>query len=190
MSSESISDKTLLRTTLLAERKAINIALRQQWDAAINSQLLSWWEQHPVARLGVYWPIRNEPDLHVLYEELTTRGVQLGLPVVIDRDAPLQFAAWTPGDPLVKDAMGILVPSHQKRDMQPEALLIPCVGFNASRVRLGYGGGFYDRTLAMHPHPFAIGVGYQCALASFHGDPHDIELDMIVTETGCITSAT
>ena len=183
-----IINKTALRRTLLEARKALTAELRVQWDAAIGSRIMAWWEMHPVRTLGVYWPIQNEPDVRRVYDVLADCGVQLALPVVTGNAAPLKFVAWTPGDTLVKDAMGVSIPAKADAFMHPEAILVPCVGFNATRIRLGYGGGFYDRTLALSPRPLAIGIGYACALATFHGAPHDIALDMIFTEASCISA--
>lgn len=180
--------KPVLRDILLATRRAVPAGLRRQWDAAIGTQIIQWWAAHPVRTLAVYWPIRGEPDLRPSYDELTRLGVRLALPVVVAKDAALGFAAWAPGDVLMKDALGVSVPAHAETCVQPDALLIPCVGFNATRIRLGYGGGFYDRTLAVAPRPLAIGIAYGCALAEFDADPHDVGLDLIVTETGCIGS--
>jgi 5-formyltetrahydrofolate cyclo-ligase len=180
--------KTALRHLLLASRRAISADLRHQWDAAIGNQVLAWWTAHPLLTLGVYWPIRGEPDLRPTYADLATRGVHLSLPVVAGKNLPLTFAAWAPGDALVKDAMGISIPAKIDVVIAPDALLIPCVGFNHSRMRLGYGGGFYDRTLAAAPRPLAIGIAYACALATFDADPHDIRLDRIITEAAGINA--
>ncbi|MDE2430963.1 MAG: 5-formyltetrahydrofolate cyclo-ligase, partial [Burkholderiales bacterium] len=76
----------------------------------------------------------------------------------------------------------IPVPAQREHLLMPDALLIPCVGFNAGNFRLGYGGGYYDRTLALQPRPVALGVAYQCALADFRAAEHDIALDKIFTE--------
>ena len=179
----NMSDKPLLRRRLLAFRNALSDDARARWDAAIGSRIMHWWNAHPVQTLGVYWPMRNEPDLRFVYDDLARRGVQLALPIVMGRDAALRFVAWNPGEALVQDAMGVSIPAAPGAAMQPEALLIPCVGFNAMRIRLGYGGGFYDRTLAVSPRPLAIGVGYACGLAAFEAAPHDIALDMIITES-------
>ena len=84
--------------------------------------------------------------------------------------------------------MGIAVPAPPRTVVQPQALLVPCVGFNADRIRLGYGGGFYDRTLENMPRPLTIGIGYACAQADFDAAPHDVALDMIVTEGTSIDS--
>ncbi len=151
-------------------------------DAALGQRLLQWCGQHPVTCLGVYWPIRGEPDLQAAYAELARRGPQLALPVVTGRDMPLAFAAWAPGDALEEGAMKVPVPQAPHRLVMPEALLIPCVGFNTMRLRLGYGGGFYDRTLAREPRPLAVGIAYQCALTQFEGEAHDIALDAVLTE--------
>lgn len=181
---ETMQKKPALRDTLLAARRAAPAALRGQWDAALCASVVEWWIAHPVRTLAVYWPIRAEPDLRPAYDELVRRGAQLALPVVVAQHAPLAFAAWTPGDALMKDAMGVSIPAHAMANLQPDALLIPCVGFNAARIRLGYGGGFYDRTLALTPRPLAIGIAHACALAEFDADPHDVGLDLIITETG------
>lgn len=174
-------DKSLLRRRLLADRQAVPEEVRRAWDEAICTRVIAWWEANPASTLGVYWPIRDEPDPRAAYEELTMRGVQLALPVVVARDAPLRFAAWSPGDPLRADAFGVPVPEIVS-SVQPDALLLPCVGFNAGRFRLGYGGGFYDRTLAQVPRPLAVGIAYASGLVDFNADPHDIALDDVITE--------
>lgn len=183
---EIMQKKPALRNTLLAVRQAVPADLRRQWDAAIATRIIEWWAAHPVRTLAVYWPIRGEPDVRPAYDELARRGAQLALPVVVAKNAPLGFAAWTPGDVMVKDTMGVSIPAHAKPGLRPEALLIPCVGFNATRMRLGYGGGYYDRTLALEPRPIAIGIAHACALAEFDADPHDVGLDLIITETECL----
>jgi len=178
-----------LREQLLARRRAISAEERSQYDATLNQRVLAWWEGNPVASLGVYWPIHGEPDLHAAYLELARRGVQLSLPVVINAEAPLQFVKWAPGDMLVLDVMKVPVPAPPHSAIRPQALLIPCAGFNRQRTRLGYGGGFYDRTLAVSPRPLAIGIGYHCLLTTFTADPHDIALDAIITEDACLPEA-
>ncbi|HZW11797.1 MAG TPA: 5-formyltetrahydrofolate cyclo-ligase [Noviherbaspirillum sp.] len=178
---ETVSNKNELRRALLAERQAIAAEVRKQWDSEIAVRLIAWWDAHQVRSLGVYWPIRSEPDLRQAYTELSARGVQLALPVVVDNDSPLKFIAWRPGDPTTKDAFGVAIPVSGE-EIQPEALLIPCVGFNALYYRLGYGGGFYDRTLAQSPRPRTVGVGYSCGFAAFDADSHDVALDAVITE--------
>ncbi|MEO6921719.1 MAG: 5-formyltetrahydrofolate cyclo-ligase [Collimonas sp.] len=183
---ESGSDKALLRPALLAARRAIDAGRRQDWDAELGRRVIAWvtqWRQtNPDGVLGIYWPIRGEPDLRPACAELAARGLQLALPVVVANDQPLRFVAWTPGESMNKDSFGVSVPASNMT-ATPSALLIPCVGFNRRKVRLGYGGGFYDRTLAPTPRPQAIGIAYSCGLVDFDGAPHDIALDAIITET-------
>ena len=146
----------------------------------MHARLLAWWQANPVASLSVYHPIRQEPDLYPAYNALSAQGVHLSLPIIRGKDVALEFLRWTPGDALIKDAMGTSVPA-QGEIIRPQALLIPCLGFNAARLRLGYGGGFYDRTLAQTPQPIAIGVAYADALIDFAAEEHDIALDLIIT---------
>lgn len=179
---ENLSNKAVLRSTLLANRQAILPHLRETWDAAIRAHIRAWYDAQPVPTLGVYWPIRGEPDLRPIYADLAMRGVALALPVVTDKQGPLKFIQWKPGDPMTRDTFGVAIPQAGP-ELHPDALLIPCVGFNAQRFRLGYGGGFYDRTLANAPRPLAIGVGYACTLVTFDTDPYDMALDVVITET-------
>lgn len=180
---DDMTDKIALRRSLIRLRRSIDSAQRAQHDSAIGRHVAEWWRAHPVPVLGVYWPINHEPDLHVAYAELVAAGVQLALPVVIAPDTPLQFAAWTPGAALAKDAFGVSIPAGTIRPLQPQALLIPCLGFTAAGIRLGYGGGFYDRTLAASPRPFAVGIAYSCAQSEFSAAAHDIAMDVLITET-------
>jgi 5-formyltetrahydrofolate cyclo-ligase len=178
----STVDKSSLRKALLERRLNITDTDRGRMDAAIAAHLERWLDQHEVNILGIFWPIRNEPDLHDLYRRLSLRRLNLALPVVTGKDLPLQFAAWAPGDPMKKDAFGVPAPEKLSFVPTPDALLIPCVGFNSLRYRIGYGGGFYDRTLAVEPKPLAIGIAYSCQLAQFQTSEHDVALDLIVTE--------
>lgn len=178
-------DKAALRRALLGTRAAIVAAQKTAWDAAIGARVLAWWERDLASAhsmLGVYWPLRGEPDLAEAYAALAARGVRLALPVVLERDAALGFAEWVPGEALLRDAMGVAVPAQLRMVARPGALLIPCVGFNGERFRLGYGGGYYDRTLAPAPRPVTAGVAYQCLAADFASAPHDVALDRVLTE--------
>jgi 5-formyltetrahydrofolate cyclo-ligase len=183
-------DKASLRKALLARRAALDADQRRTWDAQIGAQLLAWWDIYAreaarvhgaVPALGVYWPLRGEPDLHDCYAALALAGVQLALPVVLERHAPLAFASWTPGEAMVKDSMGVAVPENRRITALPEVIVVPCLGFNERRYRLGYGGGFYDRTLAVSPRPSTIGVAYACQQIGFENDAHDIALDLILS---------
>lgn len=176
------SDKSVLRRALLAQRQRLAPEVRAIWDTRIIERVLDWWRAARPTCLGVYWPIRGEPDLRPLYAVLIDEGAALALPKVVQRDAPLEFAPWRPGDALIKDALAVCVPGADAGRAQPDALLIPCVGFNARHQRLGYGGGYYDRTLAVAPRPAAIGIAYACSRCDFDGGSHDVALDQILTE--------
>jgi 5-formyltetrahydrofolate cyclo-ligase len=175
-------NKTELRRRLIADRIGLKNTQRLQWDNAIAFHVQSILKAQAIKSLGVYWPIRGEPDLQLLYEELALHGLTLALPKVDAKDAPLSFVAWTPGETLKKDAYGTFTPDKPGMKDYPDALLIPCVGFTKERMRLGYGAGFYDRTLATEPRPYAIGVAYSNALTEFESSEYDIALDVIVTE--------
>ncbi|HTH45371.1 MAG TPA: 5-formyltetrahydrofolate cyclo-ligase [Oxalicibacterium sp.] len=180
-----MQNKTELRQELLAARNAIADRQRASLDNAIAVKILDWWQESRMQTLGVYWPMRGEPDLHALYAELAARGVQLALPVATARQ-PLQFLPWTPGEMVVRDRYGAGVPAVARDIVQPQALIIPCVGFNTERFRLGYGGGFYDRTLALAPRPYAIGVAYAIGETRFEIGAHDMPLDAIVTDSALL----
>ena len=176
--------KADLRKQLLTARRALDTATRAAWDRAIGEQVVTWWKNARPAALGVYWPLRDEPDLHAAYAELAQLGARLLLPVVVEKHRALEFAEWRIGEPMVKDAMGVAVPADLRLQAEyPPALLVPCLGFNPQGYRLGYGGGFYDRTLARSPRPQTLGIAYQCLRVPFDSDGHDVALDRIVTES-------
>ena len=180
-----MTDKTALRKSLALLRADMDPSQKAQWDAAIGAGLLAWWRAEMGAAagpLGVYWPLRGEPDLSVAYAELGGVGVRLALPVVLERHAALEFAEWVPGEAMLKDTMGVAVPALLRMVERPPVLLIPCLGFNAQRYRLGYGGGYYDRTLEAAPRPLSVGVAYACQQVEFASAPHDVALDRIITE--------
>jgi 5-formyltetrahydrofolate cyclo-ligase len=178
----SPSDKAALRRTLLASRQLVAPEVRREWDEKIADHVYAWWRRSGVHTLGVYWPIRGEPELHALYRRLREHGALLALPRVVEKEAPLVFAAWNEDQVLQADAHGVPVPGPDAPLLKPQALLIPCVGFNHLGQRLGYGGGYYDRTLAQAPRPLAIGIAYAISECAFDGGPHDLALDRVITE--------
>src|SRR5690606_29716862 len=97
---------------------------------------------------------------------------------------PLEFAAWTPGVALTRDLAGVSVPAAPQVRVDPDALLIPCVGFNRACYRLGYGAGYYDRTQAERSGILAIGIAWSESLVEFAADSFDMPLDAIITEAG------
>jgi len=136
--------------------------------------------------LSGYWPIKGEIDLRPVLQEFHEAGNCIALPVVEVVAAPLIFRRWTPGMKLERGFWNIPVPPTTADVLRPQIILAPLVGWDKACYRLGYGGGYFDRTLAsLEPQPFKIGVGSQMGLLeTIHPQPHDIPLDVIVTEAG------
>jgi 5,10-methenyltetrahydrofolate synthetase len=174
-----------MRTRLIAERRAIPVAAREEMTARIARHLDTVLPEPSGRVVSLYWPFRGEPDLRGWAEGLIARGARLALPVVVETAAPLVFRHWGPGAAMTRGVWNIPVPEAGP-ELVPDILLAPVVGFDPGRYRLGYGGGFFDRTLAAHPgDPLAIGVGFDAqALDTIHPQPHDIPMARIVTESG------
>ncbi len=171
------------RARLLALRTALPPALRRDHGEAVTARLRELLAARGGLRLGVYWPFRGEFDPRPLVECLVAEGSAVALPVVVDKKGPLEYRAWRPGEPLVDGVWGIPVP--EKREIVvPDAVLAPLVGFDEACYRLGYGGGYFDRTLAaLKPQPLAIGVGFEMSrIGTIHPQPFDVPMDFVVTE--------
>ena len=171
------------REVLITRRVAITRNDRAAWSERITASILHRLEGKLPGRLGFYWPFRGEYDPRGIVRLLDAQGVRLALPVVVQKAAPLVFRAWRPGERLVPGVWSIPVPAEGEV-VQPDVLLVPLVGYDHRAFRLGYGGGFYDRTLAAMPQrPTTLGVGFSlAALPSVHPQPHDIPMDVIITE--------
>lgn len=177
------------RARLLAARAALPVPLREAAARAVARHLDGVLDQAgvgPGAIVAGYWPIRAELDLRFWLATLHDRGLRLALPVVEVQAAPLVFRAWALGAALMRGHWNILVPVPDAPALQPDVVLAPLVGWDGAGFRLGYGGGYFDRTLAaLRPRPLAIGVGLQAArLPTIFPQPHDIRLDILVTEAG------
>ena len=174
-----------LRRRLLDARAAL--ADRAVREPALANRVARWLKTMPVARLAFFSPVRGEPDLTPVAARWLAEqpGRQAALPVI--NGELLEFAAWSPGAPMQAGPFGIPVPASSVR-LVPQVLLIPCVGVDAQRYRLGYGGGFYDRTLAaLKLRPVTVGVAFDCGrIASIGPQPHDIRLDLAITESGVL----
>lgn len=170
------------RARLIAERRALDPTIRRSGDALIAAHLDRLIGEVAGRIVSLYWPFRAEPDLRGWGAALIARGARLALPVVEAERRPLAFRAWRPGDPLVKGVWNIPIPA-EGAPVTPEVILAPVVGFDPQGYRLGYGGGYFDRTLAALPPGWrAYGVGYaMAALPTIHPLPHDIALHAIVT---------
>ena len=183
-----VVDKKALRKRLLAERRAMPD--RDERAARLADNLVHWLEQHPFATVGAYWPIRGEFDpLPALarWQAAAPAGTtrEIGLPVIETATSHLRFHGWWPGAPMLPDQYGIPTPDGTPR-VEPDVLLVPCVGFAPGGFRLGYGGGYYDRTLgAAGPHPATLGIAYAAGFVpELPVEVHDIALDGVLTEDG------
>ncbi len=178
------------RERLIAARLAVPAAVRASRGEAIAAGVLAEIGDIGGRILSAYWPFRGEPDLRPLLDEVAKRGGRTALPVVIEKGRPLEFHLWQSGEALSRGVWNIPIPA-ESRPCLPDIVLAPVVGYDAACFRLGYGGGFFDRTLAaMAARPRVIGVGYSAArLATIYPQPHDIAMDIIVTEAGIVQPA-
>ncbi len=172
-----------LRVAAIAARTALDDTVRACFDQQIAVALGARLSKHPAASIGSYWPMRGEPDLRAAMRAWHEAGIVIALPRVVDAHQALRFVRWTPQTVLRETRHGAeIVEPAQPVEIEPELLLVPCVGFNRDRYRLGYGGGFYDRTLAARPIR-SWGIAYECGrLDDLAPAAHDIALDAIITE--------
>jgi 5,10-methenyltetrahydrofolate synthetase len=182
---EPSRDKGVLRRQLQAER--LGLLDRHQRAAQLQEVLLVWLISRPERTIGAYWPIKGEFDpLPALYRWSEARdGRRIGLPVMNRETKQLSFCVWYPGCPMEEDGYGIPKPKDTET-FHPELLLVPCVGYGPKGLRLGYGGGFYDRTLAaITPRPATAGLVYSHGYVPWlEPEPHDVPLDTVMTEEG------
>ena len=180
--------RTAERARLKAERIALTVAARAEAAAAIARHLDAAYAGRAVAGqvIGGYWPIKGEPDLRGWLDGMRARGALIALPVIEERAAPLVFRLWQAGAALERVGFGIQEPPASAPRVVPDVALAPLVGWDGAGYRLGYGAGYFDRTLAaMAARPLVIGVGFQSArLATIFPQDHDIPMDWIVTEEG------
>jgi 5,10-methenyltetrahydrofolate synthetase len=175
------------RTLLLAKREALPQAARQQAAQSVAARLTEHVAARGYSSIGLYWPIKHEINLISWAQTLAEKsGVVLCLPAVVAQKTPLEYWRWQQGEPLARGIWDIPVPS--RRDVVvPDLMLAPLVGFDQDNYRLGYGGGYFDRTLAsLARRPVVIGIGYDFgALDSIFPQTHDIPMDAVVTEQRC-----
>ena len=190
----------------LSTRKALIESRLNMPDRLARADLLQrvmriWLFDRPDVVIGAYWPIKGEFDpLPALYrwqedailgQEPATESIasrsprKIGLPVINKLHKTLTFHAWYPGCPMEEDAYGIPKPKGTE-EIVPTLLFVPCVGYGPGGYRLGYGGGFYDRTLAtLQPRPVTVGLGYsQGWLPDLEPEPHDIALNALLNDKG------
>jgi 5-formyltetrahydrofolate cyclo-ligase len=188
LSEEQVLARKRLRREKIAARLALAPDEHRRLSAAIEAHLAQLLQRHRPRVLGFCWPIRAEFDCRPLVTQRLAAGMRACLPLVAAPDGLLEFREWRPASTMALDRHGIHYPASGEL-LTPDLLLIPANVFDAAGYRLGYGGGYFDRTLAalaLQPAPpLAIGVGFELArVASIHPAPHDIPLDAVVTEVG------
>jgi 5,10-methenyltetrahydrofolate synthetase len=186
-------EKRALRKQLVEER--LNMPDRMQRSDLLQRVMRIWLVNRPDIVIGAYWPIKGEfdplPALHrwkedgELLDEPQPR--RIGLPVVDKQHKTLKFHAWFPGCYMEEDAYGIPKPKDTEV-IVPTLLFVPCVGYGTGGFRLGYGGGFYDRTLAtLLPKPYTVGLGFSNGfIDDLEPEPHDVPLDAILNDNGVV----
>lgn len=188
LSEDTTAWRRELRRAMVERRAALDDAGHAALSARIAGHALAALARPAVA--AFCWPIRHEPDVRAIVTAWAAEGARAALPVVAAEDAPLLFREWTPETPLTADRYGIPTPAAGAW-LTPDLILLPLNGFDGAGYRLGYGGGYFDRTLAaLVPRPLAVGVGFEInRIASIRPAPHDQRLDWIVTENGAFRPA-
>ncbi len=171
------------RVYLRELRKQIPAEQRALWSDVITVALTQGFPFLENHRIGFYWPHQGEYDPLPVMTLLKTRGATLALPEVVNKDEPLRFIEWWPEAPMKKDIYGIPFPDNTC-EIAVDSIIIPLLGFDEQGYRLGYGSGYFDRTLAaLNPRPLTIGVAFEMfRLPTIHPQQHDIPMDYIVTE--------
>ncbi len=187
-----------LRVLLKQARQTMSVADRQRASLLLRARLYTWLATHQTQQrqaaaalpqiVAGFWPLADEPDLLELYRQWHEQGLTVVLPVM-QSDHSLHFHPWTPQMPMQARQFGVMEPAEGE-DTLPDILLVPLLGFTIDGHRIGYGKGFYDRTLArlrmQGLHPTAIGVAWDCAninaiASNYQPAAHDQALDAVIT---------
>jgi 5-formyltetrahydrofolate cyclo-ligase len=184
-SQELKSWRKATRERLVAARLAVGPDELERWRRRIDGYVERSFPGLAGRRLAICWPIKNEYDARHLAKKLRSRGTLTALPVVVAPRAPLVFREWHPGVKLVTGALDIAYPVGSP-ELIPDAVLLPMNGWDQGGYRLGYGAGFFDRTLAsLAKRPVTIGVSYELArLDTIYPQAWDVPMDYVVTERG------
>jgi 5-formyltetrahydrofolate cyclo-ligase len=186
LTSNKADPKALLRSDALARRGKIEPAARVAFSRRLAEEGLRLARLSRPRIVSVFYPSRDEPDTLLLLAALADEGFATALPVVVGRGSPLAFRLWRPGEPTLAGAMSIREPVEDAPIVEPDLLFVPLACFDRRGHRIGYGAGYYDRTLtklrAMKP-VHAIGVAYRVGeVAAVPYETHDQTLDAVVTE--------
>jgi 5-formyltetrahydrofolate cyclo-ligase len=173
------------RQRLIAERLALPAATLDEWRRRIDTNLAQAFPAEPARTLALCWPIKHEYDARHFARTMRDRGWLTALPVVVGPKRPLLFREWHPGVDLTSGPMDIPQPVGSK-ELVPDVVLLPVNGWDRQGYRLGYGAGYFDRTLAsLAARPLVVGVGYEIArMETIHPQSWDVPMDCVVTEAG------
>ena len=171
------------RSELIARRAVLDRETRKRWNERITGLLEEGFPIVVGMVVGFCWPYKGEFDARFAIRHWRERGATAALPEVVAKGSPLRFRKWWPGAPMAPGIYDIPVPAGTEIVL-PDAVVVPMNGFDNQGYRIGYGGGYFDYTLAaLAPRPLAIGVSYEFArLATIFPQPHDIPMDFVVTE--------
>lgn len=178
--------KAALRLKAHARRAALSQSDRAEAADAAAAHFFEKCVLAPTDIVAAYWPIRDEIDCRAVLSRLMDSYQPVCLPVVMGESLPLELRLWEQGMPLYPAGFGTLAPEESAPKVAPDVILMPLLGFDRRGTRLGYGGGYYDRTLAaLDKSPRLIGFAFAVQeLDHVPREPHDIPLDAIVTEKG------
>jgi 5-formyltetrahydrofolate cyclo-ligase len=186
LSSTDADPKALLRRQALARRRELAADVRSRLAARLTQEGLRLARLWRPAVVSAFHPIREEPDTLPLLDALGAEGYATALPVVVGRGTRLTFRLWRPGEPTLVAGMGIREPLDSAPGVEPDLLFLPLACFDRQGHRIGYGAGYYDRSLALlrsTKRIHAVGVAYGvCEVAAAPYEAHDQSLDVIVTE--------
>ena len=173
------------RAAMIERRAAVPESERRRWNERITEHLVAGFEPPAGAVVGFCWPYKGEFDARFAVRHWRERGAIGALPEVVDKKGPLQFSKWWPGAPMRPGVYDIPVPDGTEV-LAPDFAIVPMNAFDEHGFRLGYGGGYFDRTLAAaERRMIAIGVSYEMLrLPTIHPQAHDIPMDFVVTEAG------
>jgi len=165
-------------------------AAREAASARLRAHLLAWLEEHRAPAVAGFWPLGGEVDLKPLLAAWHAAGRTALLPRMQGRDRPLRFLRWAPTTPLERAGFGIEEPPADAPEHRPDVVLVPLLAVDGDGYRLGYGGGYYDRTLAAIAPVLAVGIALSVQrVDAVPRGPHDQPLTHLATEDGVVAFA-
>ena len=186
MSADLKFDKKAARLAAAAVRAVTHETLKASASSILAERGLPVAHNAQNQVVSIFHSFGTEISTFELFDKLVADGWTTALPIVVAKNTPLVFRRWAPGEPLVSGIWGIQIPPETAREVQPDVLLVPLLAFDRSGYRLGYGGGFYDRTLEKLravKKITAIGLAYSGQeVDAVLRDEHDQQLDWIMTE--------